>query len=132
MGPAFPIGGCLAKRRDGFEQAVGGKSAKRAGNIDHRQSRQIGMDKGGCHGCGKFRIAAADQPVDDLVLCVRVAESLEDVGEAFEMDLLFVPELKAFRQHPDFMPLLDRLGVTRYWKRKNCVWSGDRVICPQS
>ena len=63
---------------------------------------------------------------------MRVAESLEDVGEAFEMDLLFVPELKAFRQHPDFMPLLDRLGVTRYWKRKSCVWSGDRVICPAS
>jgi len=68
----------------------------------------------------------------DLNGAMRIAETLEEVGEAFEMDLLFVPELKSFRQHPDFMPLLDRLGVTRYWKRKNCVWSGDRVICPAS
>jgi DNA-binding winged helix-turn-helix (wHTH) protein/TolB-like protein len=66
----------------------------------------------------------------DLDGAMRVAESLEDVGEAFEMDLLFVPELKAFRQHPDFMPLLGRVGVTRYWAAKGCTWSGDRVICP--
>jgi DNA-binding winged helix-turn-helix (wHTH) protein/TolB-like protein len=68
----------------------------------------------------------------DLDGAMRVAESLEEVGEAFEMDLLFVPELKAFRQHPKFMPLLERLGVTRYWENKGCVWSGDRVICPGS
>jgi len=67
----------------------------------------------------------------DLDGAMRVAESLEDVGEAFEMDLLFAPELKAFRQHPDFMPLLDRLGVTGYWASKGCMWSGDRVICPE-
>jgi hypothetical protein len=63
---------------------------------------------------------------------MRIAESLEEVGEAFEMDLLFVPEMKALRQHRDFMPLLDRLGVTRYWDSKGCIWSGDRVICPNS
>ncbi len=68
----------------------------------------------------------------DLDGAMRIAETLEDVGEAFEMDLLFVPELKAFRQHPGFMPLLDRLGVTRYWASKGCIWSGDRVICPNS
>ena len=68
----------------------------------------------------------------DLDGAMRVAEMLEDVGEAFEMDLLFVPEFKAFRQHPGFMPLLDRLGVTRYWKSKGCMWSGDRVICPKA
>jgi len=68
----------------------------------------------------------------DLDGAMQVAETLEDVGEAFEMDLLFAPELKAFRQHPGFMPLLDRLGVTRYWESKGCTWSGDRVICPAS
>ena len=66
----------------------------------------------------------------DLDGAMRVAESLEGVGEAFEMDLLFAPELKAFRQHPDFMPLLERLGVTAYWQKIGCTWSGDRVICP--
>jgi DNA-binding winged helix-turn-helix (wHTH) protein/TolB-like protein len=68
----------------------------------------------------------------DLNGAMQVAETLEGVGEEFEMDLLFAPELKAFRQHPDFMPLLDRLGVTRYWASKGCIWSGDRVICPAS
>jgi len=63
---------------------------------------------------------------------MQIAELLENDGEAFEMDLLFVPEMKALRQHPDFMPLLVRLGVTRYWQNKGCIWSGDRVICPNS
>ena len=68
----------------------------------------------------------------DLNGAMQVAETLVPYGETFEMDLLFAPELKAFRQHPDFMPLLDRLGITRYWASKGCIWSGDRVICPQS
>ena len=65
----------------------------------------------------------------DLDGAMRIAKSLEGVGESFEMDLLFVPELKTFRQHPDFLPLLDRLGVTGYWETNACMWNGDRVIC---
>jgi len=68
----------------------------------------------------------------DVNGAMQIAESLENYGEAFEMDLLFAPEMKAFRRHPDFMPLLDRLGVTRYWASKGCIWSGDHVICPNS
>ena len=66
----------------------------------------------------------------DLDGAMRIARLLEEPGEAFEMDMLFIPELKALRAHPDFLPLLDRLGITEYWMSKGCVWGGDRVSCP--
>jgi len=63
---------------------------------------------------------------------MQVAKLLEQDGEAFEMDLLFIPELSHFRQHPDFMPLLGRLGITDYWLSRGCVWDGDKVNCPSN
>lgn len=66
----------------------------------------------------------------DLDGAMRIAQLLEKPGEVFEMDMLFIPEFAALRRHPDFMPLLDRLGITDYWLKKGCVWNGDRVICP--
>lgn len=66
----------------------------------------------------------------DLDGAMRIAELLEAPGEIFEMDMLFIPELAALRQHPDFMPLLGRLGITAYWSGKDCLWDGNRVTCP--
>jgi hypothetical protein len=65
----------------------------------------------------------------DVDGAMHIAELLEQPGEAFEMDLLFIPELRELREHPDFMPLMDRLGITRYWRSKGCVWKSDRVSC---
>ena len=65
----------------------------------------------------------------DLDGAMRIAELLEQPGEAFEMDMLFIPQLKALRRHPDFMPLMDRLGITRYWQSEGCTWDGDKVSC---
>jgi len=65
----------------------------------------------------------------DLDGAMRVAKLLEKPGESFEMDMLFIPQLKPLRRHPDFMPLMDKLGITRYWQNKGCVWDGDRVTC---
>ncbi len=65
----------------------------------------------------------------DLDGAMRVAKLLEKPGEFFEMEMLFIPQLKALRRHPDFMPLMDKLGITRYWQSKGCVWDGDRVTC---
>jgi DNA-binding winged helix-turn-helix (wHTH) protein/TolB-like protein/Tfp pilus assembly protein PilF len=87
------------------------------------------------------RAASDDQLAPQINLTVRtllgdidgamqVTDLLLAEGEAFEMDLLFIPELKALRQHPGFMPLLDKLNVTRYWASKNCVWAGDKLLCP--
>jgi len=66
----------------------------------------------------------------DLDGAMRIAELLLQPGEAFEMDLLFIPELAQLRQHPDFMPLMKRLGITDYWASRGCVWDGDKVNCP--
>jgi len=65
----------------------------------------------------------------DLDGAMRVAKLLEKPGEDFEMDLLFIRQLKALRRHPDFMPLMDKLGITGYWQSKGCTWDGDRVTC---
>lgn len=61
---------------------------------------------------------------------MAVAKQLEQPGEIFEMDLLFVPELAAIRAHPEFIPLLERLGVTEYWRQYGCAFQNDRVACP--
>ena len=68
----------------------------------------------------------------DLDGAMRIAELLEAPGEAFEMDMLFIPELAALRRHPDFMPLMNRLGITGYWSMKGCTWNGDKVSCPDN
>ncbi len=67
----------------------------------------------------------------DLDGAMQLASLLELPGEIFDMDLLFIPELRALRQHPDFMPLLERLGVVDYWASAGCEWVEDRVTCQQ-
>ena len=60
---------------------------------------------------------------------MEIAWRLEQPGEIFEMDLLFVPELKAIREHPEFMSLMERLGITEYWRQNGCEFRDDRVFC---
>jgi hypothetical protein len=61
---------------------------------------------------------------------MQIAKLLERPGEVFEMDLLFIPEMRALRQHEEFMPLMQRLGIVDYWKANGCKWTGDEVHCP--
>ncbi len=68
----------------------------------------------------------------DLNGAMQIAKLLEQPGEAFEMDLLFVSQLAELRQHAEFMPLMERLGITEYWQDNGCVWGGDRVSCPRN
>jgi DNA-binding winged helix-turn-helix (wHTH) protein/tetratricopeptide (TPR) repeat protein len=68
----------------------------------------------------------------DVDGAMQVAERLEDAGEIFEMDLLYVTELKPLREHPDFMPLLDRLGITDYWKTNGCAFKNDKLSCAKN
>ena len=60
---------------------------------------------------------------------MAVARRLEEPGEFFQMDLLFAPELQALRDHPGFMPLLQRLGVVDYWKEAGCEFDGKKAVC---
>jgi hypothetical protein len=65
----------------------------------------------------------------DVEGAMEVARLLEGPGEVFEMDLLFIDELEPLRRHPEFIPLMDRLGVVEYWESVGCVWEGSQVSC---
>lgn len=58
-----------------------------------------------------------------------LARLLEGPGEVFPTELLFIPETAALRQHPDFMPLLERLRIVQHWQDANCSWVGDGLQC---
>jgi DNA-binding winged helix-turn-helix (wHTH) protein/TolB-like protein/TPR repeat protein len=74
--------------------------------------------------CGRAVIGDADG-------AMRLALQLEQPGEIFEMDLLFIPEMKALWRHEEFMPLLKRVGIVEYWKSTDCYWDGSSVHCPK-
>jgi hypothetical protein len=65
----------------------------------------------------------------DLDGAMSVARLLENEGEVFEMDLLFIPEVAPLREHPDFAKLLDALGITDYWRAQGCAWRGSSAVC---
>ena len=87
--------------------------------------------------------AVTDQQVDPrLVIVARtmlgdvdgamaLANSLAESGGIFEMEILFLPELQPFRQHPGFAGLMDKLGVQDYWDENQCSWQDDEVSCPE-
>ncbi len=75
-------------------------------------------------------LVTARTMLGDVDGAMAVARRLEEPGEWFQMDLLFVPELQALRDHPDFMPLLERLGVVDYWNTAGCTFDGRKASCP--
>lgn len=66
----------------------------------------------------------------DIDGAMAIANRLVEPGEIFAMDLLFTPEFRALREHRDFIPLLERLGVVDYWDVAGCSFDGDKVNCP--
>jgi len=43
--------------------------------------------------------------------------------------LLFTPEFQTLREHREFMPLLERLGVVDYWQETGCSFDGQKATC---
>jgi hypothetical protein len=68
----------------------------------------------------------------DVDGAMRVAERLDGPGEIFETELLFIPEMRALRQHPNFMPLLRRIGIVEYWSASGCQWADDALTCREN
>jgi DNA-binding winged helix-turn-helix (wHTH) protein/tetratricopeptide (TPR) repeat protein/TolB-like protein len=66
----------------------------------------------------------------DIDGAIEVAMSLADEDEYSENDFLFMPELSPLRQHPEFLGLMEQLGIQSYWNEKGCTWRGDAVSCP--
>lgn len=67
--------------------------------------------------------------LEDLDGALRVAQDLEQPGEIFEMDLLFIPEVEPLRAHPGFGALMTSLGIREYWSELNCTWAVNSVRC---
>jgi len=74
-------------------------------------------------------LVTARTVLGDLDGAMAIAAELEKPGESFQMDLLFTPELRALREHPDFMPLLESLGVVDYWQQAGCTFDGHKAVC---
>jgi tetratricopeptide (TPR) repeat protein len=60
---------------------------------------------------------------------MSVARRLQDSGEVFEAELMFIPQFSVLREHPGFPGLLDAIGMTEYWASIGCAWQGDYVNC---
>jgi hypothetical protein len=60
---------------------------------------------------------------------MRVARRLVSEGEVFEAELLFIPQFRIVREHPDFIGLMEAIGLAVYWKSVNCRWQVDAVRC---
>jgi DNA-binding winged helix-turn-helix (wHTH) protein/TolB-like protein len=67
--------------------------------------------------------------IGDTEGAMSLAMDLEQPGEIFEIDLLFIPEMKDLWRHEEFMPLMKRLGIVEYWESEDCHWTGDSVHC---
>ena len=66
----------------------------------------------------------------DIDGAMRVARMLEAPGEAFEMDLLWIPPIEPLRRHPGFEQLTIDLGLSDYWSTKGCRLEETLVRCP--
>ena len=66
----------------------------------------------------------------DLDTAMELAARLEEPGEYFEMDLLWIPEFRPLRQREDFGELMDTLGISEYWNLQNCKLVEAQVSCP--
>ncbi len=60
---------------------------------------------------------------------LRIARYLVRPGQAFETELLFLPEFMELRERPEFLELMATLGVTEYWEQAGCVWKNLAVEC---
>jgi hypothetical protein len=65
----------------------------------------------------------------DADRAMAVARRLQDFGEIFEAELMFIPQFSILREHPDFPTLRDNIGLTEYWRDNGCAWQSDRVVC---
>jgi hypothetical protein len=43
--------------------------------------------------------------------------------------MLFLPEFRPMQQRPEFLELMDLLGVTGYWREAGCKWQDLVVVC---
>ncbi len=62
---------------------------------------------------------------------MEAAWSLYEMGEFYEVEIIYLDEFRVLREHEEFPELLEALGLTAYWNSIGCHWDGSRVICDQ-
>ena len=60
---------------------------------------------------------------------LAVAREIAKPGESLEIELLFLPEFMPLRERPEFLELMESLGITEYWEEVGCVWKDLAVEC---
>lgn len=48
---------------------------------------------------------------------------------ALELEIIYIDEFKAFRQHAGFADFVAAIGLTDYWDKAGCQWIDDRIAC---
>lgn len=62
---------------------------------------------------------------------MEAAWALQNAGEFYEVEIIYLNEFRVLREHPEFPEFLNALGLTEYWASIGCHWDGDRVVCDQ-
>jgi DNA-binding winged helix-turn-helix (wHTH) protein/TolB-like protein len=57
---------------------------------------------------------------------------LVDDPSFFDIELIYLDEFSALRQHVDFPRFLDKMGLTEYWQDIGCQWENDQLSCGTS
>ncbi len=69
---------------------------------------------------------------EDVDNAMAIAWKLLNEREVFELDILWIPEMRPLREHPEFAALLNELGIADYWELRGCQFRDDRVQCPDA
>ena len=65
----------------------------------------------------------------DVEGAMAIARLLDNPGETFSMEILYIDELAPLRRHPEFLQLLESLNVVAHWKDVGCRWEDGEVRC---
>ncbi len=60
---------------------------------------------------------------------MEAAWALQESGEYFEVEIIYLDEFRVLREHQEFPELLEALGLTDYWASIGCRWASDQVLC---
>jgi DNA-binding winged helix-turn-helix (wHTH) protein/TolB-like protein/tetratricopeptide (TPR) repeat protein len=99
---------------------------------DQRQSGIVALDTAAAEGALNPQIELTLRAMlGDVDGAIRIATILARRDVTYEMDLLFLPELASLRQRPEFLGLMENLGITEYWDAAGCAWLNSVVRCPE-
>jgi TolB-like protein/Tfp pilus assembly protein PilF len=60
---------------------------------------------------------------------MAVARGPDLARDAFDIEIIYLDEFRAFRQHPEFVEFTADVGLSDYWASAGCEWRDDRVVC---